>query len=376
MFDYNKKPILIFWEATKACMLKCRHCRAEAILNPLPGELSTEEAKRLMDMIIGFGKPYPVLIITGGDPLMRKDLFEVIEYARKLDIPTGIAPAVTELLNDETMDRLIEYGVKYVSISLDGGKPDTHDGIRGIEGHFHITIDTLEKLVKKKFKVQVNTLACRETVDDLPYVVKILKDLGINIWEVFFLIRVGRGIEIEDLTPDEYEDVNHFLYEVSRYGFEVRTVEAPFYRRIARWRLNDNYDRNRLDIEYVKRKYGLGELYERLVNKLIELLGYQKNPPKPHIPSTRDGKGIIFISYNGDIHPSGFAPYRLGNIKKNDLVDVYRNNPILIKIRKGEFAGRCGRCEFRDLCGGSRARAYAEYRDILGEDPACIYNPP
>ena len=112
------------------------------------------------------------------------------------------------------------------------------------------------------------------------------------------------------------------------------------------------------------------------MNKLIELLGYPKNPPKPHIPSTRDGKGIIFISYNGDIYPSGFAPYRLGNIKKNDLVDVYRNNPILIKIRKGEFAGRCGRCEFRDLCGGSRARAYAEYGDIFGEDPACIYNPP
>jgi len=373
MLDYNEKPILIFWEATKACMLRCRHCRAEAILNPLPDELSTDEALGLIDMITCFEKPYPVLIITGGDPLMRKDLFEVIGYAADKDIPLGIAPAVTELLNDKTMDKLIEYNVRYISISLDGGMPDTHDMIRGVKGNFHMTIEILKKLVKREFKVQVNTLACKETVNDLPYIVKILKDLDINIWEVFFLIKVGRGIEVGDLTPEEYEDVNNFLYEVSRYGIEVRTVEAPFYRRIAKWRIEDKYDYNKLDVKYIMRKYRLGELYEELVKKLIGLLGYPQNPPKPHIPSTRDGKGIIFVSYNGDIYPSGFAPYRLGNIRIDDLVEVYRNNPILIRIRKGDFKGKCGKCEFKDLCGGSRARAYAEYRDVLHEDPACTY---
>jgi len=375
MIDYNERPILIFWETTRACKLKCRHCRAEAILNPLPDELSTEDAFKLIDMIKGFGRPYPVLILTGGDPIMREDLFEIIRYAKESDIPLGIAPAVSDLLTEDRIKELWDADVKYVSISLDGASPEVHDYIRGIEGNFNETIKVIKILTKYGFKVQINTLVSKETVYELPYIAKIMKEYGINIWELFFLIKVGRGIDIMDLTPNEYEDVINFLYEASRYGFEVRTVEAPFYRRIVIWRREDDCDRKTIDVNYVKEKYRLGKLYEDLTKNLIEVLGEPYNEPNPRLAETRDGKGVIFIAYNGDVYPSGFAPYKLGNIKTNNLVNIYRENNILRKIRSGEFNGRCRYCRFKDICGGSRARAYAEHGDILGEDPACIYNP-
>jgi len=376
MMNHNLKPILIFWETTKACKLKCKHCRAEAILEPLPDELTTEEAYKLIDDIKRFGKPYPVLIFTGGDPLMRPDIIDIAKHGYQQGIPLGIAPAVTELLNDQIMDDLLRYGVKYVSISLDGGRPDTHDYVRGVEGHLVTTIHVLKKLIKKDLKVQINTLAAKDTVRDFPHIVKIMKDLGISVWEIFFLIHVGRGVEVSDLSPQEYEDVNHFLYEVTRYGIEVRTVEAPFYRRIVLWRRNDPYDKQKIDIRYIRTRYGLGNLYEELTRKLLDLLGQPYNEPNPRIPTTRDGKGIIFVAYNGDVYPSGFAPYKLGNVRKASLVRIYRGNRVLKMIRETMFRGKCGYCEYKDICGGSRARAYAENGDILGEDPACTYNPP
>ena len=373
--DYSNKPILIFWESTKACKLKCKHCRAEAILHALPDELTTKEAFKLIDTIRDFRKPYPVLIITGGDPLMREDLFEIISYANNIGVHMGLAPSVTDLLNDKTILRLKKFSVNFVSISLDGGNAETHDSIRGVEGHFNETLDALKKFVMNGFKIQVNTLVAKENVRELPYVVKILWSLGIKIWEVFFLIKVGRGIEMEDLTPDEYEDVVNFLYEVTRYGFEVRTVEAPFYRRIVSWRNLDEEDKTNLDIYRVKEKYSLGSLYIDLSEKLVELMGEPREKAKARLAYTRDGNGIIFIAYNGDVYPSGFSPYRLGNIRSKSIVKIYRDNEILKKIRRAEFKGRCGTCEFRELCGGSRARAYAVYRDILAEDPACRYSP-
>ncbi len=375
MFDFDKKPILVFWETTRACPLECKHCRAEAIRDPLPGELTTEEAIRFIDSLEGFGKPYPVLIFTGGDPLIRKDIFDLIGYTVKKGFRVGIAPAVSDLLSINNIRRMKELGLKYVSISLDGGKAETHDRIRGIEGHYSMTVDALRLLREHGFITQINTVVTRENVHELPYVVELLKMLGIRIWEVFFLIRVGRGTDVNDISPREYEDVLHFLYEVTRYGIEVRTVEAPFYRRIVLWRKEDIADYTGLDIEYVTRRYSLTTLYRELVKRLIELVGEPEGSPEPKIARTRDGKGVIFVSYNGDIYPSGFAPYKVGNVKQEDIVRIYQENKVLRMIRKGEFKGRCGYCEYRDICGGSRARAYAETGDILGEDPACIYIP-
>ncbi len=372
--NFDERPILIFWEMTKACLLKCRHCRAEAIPEPLPGELSTEEGKELIDRIRGFGEPYPVLILTGGDPLMREDLEEILRYATKSGLRVGIAPAVTErLLN--SLDMLSRYGIRFISISLDGMR-ETHDYIRGIRGHFETTLEVLRRLTNGDWIPQVNTLVSKESVLDLPDVANLLMGMGVKIWELFFLIKVGRGIELTDLSPQEYEDVVHFLFEVSKYGMEVRTVEAPFFRRVYLTRRNDGFDGEGGDyVERVAERYGLGDLYRRLTGRLIELMGPPQQEPSMRSAFTRDGYGIIFVAYNGDVYPSGFAPYRLGNVRSDDIVKIYRENEVLRKIRRAEFGGRCGICEFRHVCGGSRARALALRGDILEEDPACIYVP-
>jgi radical SAM protein len=363
--NYDERPILVFWESTKACLLACKHCRAEAIKNALPGELTTEEGYKFIESLTQFGKPYPVLIITGGDPLMRIDIYDLIEYASLLSIPISLAPSVTPKLTHESIRKLKELGVKTISISLDGATPKTHESIRGIQGHFDATINTIRTIVSEGVTVQINTAVMRENVLELPYIASIVKNLGASIWEIFFLIKVGRGINVEEITPVEYEDVMHFLYDASMYGFTVRTVEAPFFRRVVTWRKNN----------ISQTKYAPNELYYQLSNKLKELLGAPISESKAHTVGTRDGKGIIFVAYNGDVYPSGFLPLSLGNIRTKSIVDIYRNNQILKDIRAANFKGRCGACEFKDICGGSRARAYVTYKDPLGEDPACIYMP-
>ncbi len=372
--NFNERPILVFWELTKACKLKCKHCRAEAIPEPLPGELTLQEGLKLLEDIRRFGKPYPVLILTGGDPLMREDLEEIMRYAKDLGIRMGIAPAVTDLLNNYVLSLFRRYGIRFISISLDGTSK-THDYIRGIEGHFERTVRVLRELVGSEWTVQVNTLVSRDSVMDLPHIFKLISDLGIGIWELFFLIKVGRGIELGDLSPQEYEDVVNFLYEVSRYGIEVRTVEAPFFRRVMQVRSSSGDVSKEDYIESTALRYGLGPLYVKLTSELFKLMGPPEGEPRLRSAYTRDGYGIIFVAYNGDVYPSGFAPLKLGNVKVDSLVDIYRESEVLRKIRRAEFKGRCGICEFRYICGGSRARALAIKGDILEEDPACVYLP-
>ena len=360
--DFDKQPILVFWEVTKACSLACKHCRANAILEPLPGELSKKEGMNFIDSLTEFGKPYPVLIFTGGDPLMRSDIFDLIEHARALKIPVAVAPTVTETLISN-LDKLKELNVNTLSISLDGATPKTHDEMRGIDGHFKKTIAVLKLLRDWGFKVQINTTVTKLNVYELADIAKIVYDHDIYAWEVFFLIYIGRGSSSLDITPPEYEDVLHFLYESSKYTFTVRTVEAPFFRRIV------------LSAENGITNYRKGTLYTFLVDRLHKLLGPPSTESKAYTVGTRDGKGIIFVAYNGDVYPSGFSDYKVGNIRGQSIVKIYRESEILKKIRDGRFKGRCGVCEYNNICGGSRARAYKVLGDILEEDPACIYLP-
>ncbi len=364
--NFDRAPILLFWETTRACRLACRHCRAQAIAQPLPGELTTDEGMRLIDDLRAFTPRFPVLIFTGGDPFMRLDLFNLAEHARSYGMPIGFAPSVTQLLTQETASRMREVGAKAVSISLDGAQPATHEGIRGVEGHFRKTEEAVRLLVREEHTVQVNTTVMRSNVGELADVAALVASWRAHIWEVFFLIRVGRGSELEELTPQENEDVVHFLFDASRYGFIVRTVEAPFFRRVVAWRkeLDPGAD--------PATTFGLGTLYGRLTERLRELLGEPASPRAQGV-GTRDGKGILFVAHDGDVYPSGFLPLRLGNVREQSIVELYRSDPILQAIRRGEFTGRCGVCEFADACGGSRARAYASWGDPLGEDPACVH---
>jgi radical SAM protein len=367
--DLDRSPMLVFWEATKACLLSCRHCRASAIPCPMEGELDGSEAARFLDALTGFGSPGPVIVATGGDVLMRDDLLGLVDHAASLDLNLAVAPSVTPLLGRELLAALRSRGVKAASVSLDGATPATHEGIRQVEGHFAATLSAVGLLRESGFTVQVNTLVMRENAGELADIARLVKESGAAIWELFFLVQVGRGTSLEELSPSENEDVCHFLIDASRYHFVVRTVEAPFFRRVAAWRRDDPAETD------VQARYGLGPLYESLSVRLRELLGEPISESKAHVKGTRDGKGIVFVSHDGEIFPAGFLPQSLGNVRHDDIVEVYREHPLLRAIREARFSGRCGACEYADACGGSRSRAFAAYGDALGEDPACAYLP-
>jgi AdoMet-dependent heme synthase len=365
--DLERRPILVFWESTRACGLACRHCRASAIATPLPGELTPPEAASFLKSLSAFGSPSPVLIATGGDVLERRDLDSLLDQARALKLPVALAPSVTPHLTDERVAEFRQAGVKVASISLDGASAATHEGVRGIAHHFEQTLAAIDRLRRHGITVQVNTVVMRDTVSELPAIARIVKEAGASIWELFFLVHVGRGAALGELSPAENEDVCHFLFEASRYGFVVRTVEAPFFRRVVVERNDRPGDGD------TKAAFGLGPLYVRLADGLRAELGPPTSTSRAQTKGTRDGKGILFVGHDGEMYPSGFLPLSLGNVKRDDIVGVYRDHPVLRRIRAAEFSGRCGRCPYRELCGGSRSRAYASSGDPLAEDPGCFY---
>lgn len=360
--NYDEKPILIFWETTKACDLACKHCRASALVDPLPDEMSLDQSLAFLEQVTEFGKPYPVVIMTGGDVMKKKGLREILSLARDLDIPVSLSPSATPLLNESSFSMMREMNVRSLSLSLDGATPSTHDWLRGLSGTFDRTMKLIEKISKEGFTLQINTTVFKRNVYELPSLLKILLENGVKTWEVFSLIRTGRGIDREDLEPREYEDVFNYLEFASRYGITVRTVEAPFFRRII--------------LERQESDFVGGKLYIDLVKMTSEMLGEPMGHSRGHTTYTRDGKGVIFVAHNGDVNPSGFLPIPLGNVKERSIVDIYRNNETLIKLRDHRnLKGRCGICEYGDICGGSRARAYSYFNDIFQEDPRCLYIP-
>jgi len=374
-WPYDEKPLIVFWETTKACLLKCKHCRAEAITSALPGELTTEEGLRLIDEVASFGRPSPILVLTGGDALMRRDFWTLVDHAVSQGVRLAVAPSVTPLLTRDVAREMARRGVSAVSLSLDSPYPEVHDTIRGIPGTWRRTIRALEWFRDAGVRVQVNTVVMRETVSGLPDMVKLLLDLGIRVWEVFYLVPTGRAGRSMDLTPEEWEDVSHFLYEASKYGLKVRTTEGPMFRRVAIVRrLLEEAGRPDLVEELDS---SLGSLYRALTSRLRQLLGEPPGGAEPgaHTVATRDGRGIVFIDYKGNVYPSGFLPVPAGNIRVKSLREIYRGSTLFRMLRHGSFKGRCGVCEFRDVCGGSRARAYAYHGDVLAEDPACPYRP-
>ena len=360
MPDFAERPMLVFWETTRACLLACRHCRASATPGAWPGELSHVEGLDLIDQVAAFGRPYPILVLTGGDCLLRPDLFELVGHAAALGVPVGLSPSVTPRLTSGVIERIAGSGVKAVSISLDGAQAATHDGVRGIDGHFDATVAAIRALADTGLSVQVNTTVMQANARELADIAALAVSGGAHSWEVFFLVHVGRGAAEGAVTPAEHEEVCHFLYDAAHYGLVVRTVEAPFFRRVV-----------------AQRRAGgpppAGALYPGLSARLARLLGAPRARPSAHTAATRDGKGILFIAHDGEVYPAGFLPVGLGNVRDQPLRTLYRDNPLLRSIRAAEFSGRCGRCEYADLCGGSRARAYAATGDPLGDDPACIY---
>ena len=361
---FEQRPLLVFWETTKACPLACHHCRASARSARDDTELDTEEAFRLVEDLRPADRPRTTLILTGGDCLVRPDLFEILDHARRFDVPVGLAPSVSPSLTGATAQRLHAAGVRSISISLDGAAPRTHDGIRRIDGHYEATVETIDLLVRSGFRVQVNTTVMPANVMELPDIAAVLSWHSVPIWEVFFLITTGRGRTLTELGPEENEAVCHFLVDAAGYGMTVRTVEAPFFRRVRSWR-STGAGKPAGD-------FRLHPLYEQLRDRLVSQLGEPRGRIDAPTAATRDGNGVVFVAHDGAVYPSGFLPLRVGNVRERSLLRIYRESALLRALRRAEFAGACGACDFRLLCGGSRARAYSG-GDPLGSDPGCLH---
>lgn len=349
MRDYAQTPLNVYWEMTQACPLACRHCRAEAVAVAHPEELTFREGVGLLHQIAEFGDPLPQLILTGGDPLARGDLYELIDEARRLGIGVSITPAASPALTRDVLARLQQHGVEGLGLSLDGSTAERHDSIRGVPGTFYRTLEAMDWAGELGIPLQVNTLASEETADDMPAVYELLKTTSVARWSLFFLISVGRGKVLQPLTPEQGENLMSWIYETSLVApFTVATTEAPSYRRVA--------------LDHMRAEGMAGDQ----IKKSRAYRGF----------GVRDGHGIVFVSHMGDICPAGFLPLTLGNVRRDRLAEVYRNAPVFLALHDpGQFHGRCGHCEYHALCGGSRARAYEATGDPLGEDPFCIYEP-
>ena len=362
---YDRAPHLVFWETTKACSLACRHCRASAQTQALPGELSTQEGFEFIEQLADIDGATPILILTGGDCFARPDLDTIVAYARERGIRVGVSPSVTEQLTRERLVRLYEMGVRSISLSLDGSGAQSHDGIRGIVGHFDQTVEAILMTRDLGFRVQVNTTVMERNATELADVATLLVSLGVPIWEVFFLVGVGRGIDVREISPQDAEDICHFLVDVTQWGLTVRTVEAPFFRRVQA-------EREATGDGDPSEHFDLGPLYSTLRARLGDRPPAVLRATPSHSLATGDGRGVVFVGYDGAVHASGFLPIELGNVRETSIGEIYATNELLTALRSGELSGACAECRFRQLCGGSRARAYARSGSVLGEDPLCV----
>lgn len=348
-FVFDRAPLRVYWELTRACDLACRHCRAEAIPSRDPRELDTAEGRRLLEALHEFGGGGPRVVLTGGDPLKRPDFWDLLKHGVALGLDMSVAPSGTPALMPDVVRRLKRAGAEAMSLSLDGSDPARHDGFRGVPGCFARTVEAASAAVDAGIALQVNTLVTAGTLADLPAIADLVGYLGAGRWSLFFLIQVGRGRVLKQLTPAECERLLVWVWERSyRATFPITTTEAPHYRRVALQRMRANGQaREEVRRSPIRRGFGI-----------------------------RDGNGIMFVSHTGDVTPSGFLPLAAGNVRTASPAEIYRNAPLFQRLRQPRrFGGRCGRCEFREICGGSRARAYAASGDPLGEDPLCAYEP-
>lgn len=342
--------MLVYWEMTQACGLACKHCRAEAMPTPNPLELSTEQSKLFLRQLVDFGHPLPHLVLTGGDPLSRKDIYGLIDHANSLGLEVSITPSATPALTNDAITRLQTHGIQSLGLSLDGSCAEKHDAIRALPGTFERTVEAARHCGRLGLPIQVNTLVAEETVDDLPAIYELLRTgFPVMRWSLFMLISVGRGKALNEVSSEEGERIMRWVFDLSQHSpFMVKTTEAPSYRRIAIEKMRES-----------------GRPTPEMISSSV-YRGFQ----------IRDGHGIVFVSNLGEIYPSGFLPLRCGNVRKDSLVEIYRNSEIFRALHSpDQFHGKCGACEYNHICGGSRARAFACTGDALGTDPFCPYEP-
>lgn len=343
---FDRTPFIVFWEMTRACDLVCKHCRACAEPQPDPAELSSAEGEALLDEIHQMG--CPVVVLTGGDPAKRDDLLSMVRHGTELGLRMALTPSATPLVTRPLLDGLAEAGLSRIAISLDGSSAASHDAFRGVAGSYDRTFDILRAARTAGLTTQVNTTVTRYNVSELEQIGEQIGDLGIELWGVFFVVPTGRATESDLLDPEAVEEVLIRLAEMTETAsFDVKTTAAPHFRRLL-----------------LQRRVG-----RREVKGIADGIG---RAPR----GVNDGQGIAFVSHTGEIYPSGFLPIRCGSVREEGLTAVYREHELFRSLRDPDaLGGKCGQCEFRRLCGGSRARAYAMLGDPLAEEPACAHVP-
>ncbi|MEH1017411.1 TIGR04053 family radical SAM/SPASM domain-containing protein [Micromonospora sp. CPCC 206060] len=369
--NVRDRPFIVIWEATQACPLACLHCRASARPERDRAELDTDEAIALMTQVAAFGRPAPLFVITGGDPFQRPDLEILVQRGSELGLPVSVSPSGTPTLSREALAGLGAAGARAISLSLDAATAAGHDGFRGVPGVWDLTMRAWRDAVELGLKVQINTTVTRRNVRDLPEIAAQVRDRKAMLWSVFLLVPTGRGQALQSLDADQTEDVLNALYDLGE-TVPVKTTEAHQFRRVCLQR----EVLERRDDDHV-RVLRLGALYQQLRDDLDGrgLTGRADRVRRPPLQVSA-GNGFVFVSHRGDVHPSGFLPVPAGNVRQQSLVEIYRDSELFTALRDpARLGGRCGACEFREVCGGSRARAYAGHGDVWAQEPSCGYLP-
>lgn len=352
-------PFLVIWETTRSCGLACKHCRAEALLGRDPAELTTEEGKALLDQIAEMGTP--IVVMSGGDPLNRPDLEELIRHGKSAGPRVGAIPAATSNLTRERVGALADAGLDQIAFSLDGPTAVLHDSFRLVAGSFSKTLEGAAFAREAGLPLQINTCFSAWNLPYLEHMVKLVSSLGVAFWEIFFLVPMGRGREMECLNAEQFEQVFARLHRLNdEVPFVVKITEAPHYRRHVVLKETEG------------RPGGAAERIKHILARPRGVSGGMGMSPQ----AVNSGKGFAFVDHRGDICPSGFLPIPAGNVRRDRLADVYRGSALFRDLRDpGRLKGKCGACEFSSMCGGSRARAYAVTGDYLETDPSCAYEP-
>jgi len=339
-------PLTLAWEVTRSCPLRCRHCRADAQYKRNPDELNTQEGIDLIEQAAELGAK--IFVITGGDPLARKDIYDLISEVSSTGMYVGFSPSVTPRLTAGTISKVKQSGVDTIHLSLDGASATIHDRFRGVDGSFVRTMRAIKDVSEAGIRLQIGTTVTSGDTDELDALASLLQNCGSRIgsWTLFFLIPTGRGQSLQAPSPQDNERILNWL-ATTDFPFHVRTVEGPAFHRV----LKQSSSAKKLGMPLVT--VGSGAR-----------------------PAVRDGDGFCFVSHVGDVLPSGFLQLSAGNVRHTPLVDIYRNSPLFRTLRDRDLLeGRCGSCEYRAMCGGSRARAWSVNGSVTAEDPGCAYVP-
>lgn len=398
--NVTSKPRLIFWELTKGCNLHCIHCRATATELSSPLDLPTAKAKDIIEQIASYASP--ILVLSGGEPLYRRDVFDLARFATDRGIRVALATNGT-LVTKDVAEKILNAGVKRVSISLDGADAETHDSFRGIPGAFEAAIYGMRNLKQIGMQVQINMTIARHNASQLPAVLELAKNLGADALHTFLLVPVGCGVDIaaeQMVDPEEYERMLHWFYDRSlEGGVELKATCAPHYFRVVRQRRAAERKQAGYGAHASQsspESIGPAEMMMPgstgiIINKNRELGGMPA--PSPGHPGGHPGSGhpdgmsamtkgclagtgVCFISHEGEVFPCGYLPAKAGDLRAQSFREVWENSVIFEALRDtGNLKGKCGCCEFRNVCMGCRARAYAATGDMMAEEPFCVYQP-